>query len=150
MSDSDLKTDLYLMRADKAQTLMEAEKAMAQIREATAKIVQERDEARAVLACGHHHSLLLKSAETGKPLYCELCDAISRRNDAERMEADARAEVERLKSDREAAIAAAVRECAEIANLAHANKATDPAARIRDAIAQRWPDAFFDDARGAA
>lgn len=27
------------------------------------------------LDCGHHESLMLKSAETGLPLYCELCDA---------------------------------------------------------------------------
>ena len=41
---------LYMVRADKAQTLMDAEKAMAQIREATAKVVKEHDEARADLA----------------------------------------------------------------------------------------------------
>lgn len=35
------------------------------------------------LPCGHHHSLMLKSAETGEPLHCELCDCISRRNDFE-------------------------------------------------------------------
>jgi len=53
----------------------------------------ERDlaAAQAVLPCGHHNSLMLKSAETGEPLYCELCDCISRRNDAEKMEAEARA-----------------------------------------------------------
>jgi hypothetical protein len=28
-----------------------------------------------VLPCGHHPSLMLTSAETGEPLYCELCDA---------------------------------------------------------------------------
>jgi len=48
------------------------------------------------LPCGHHHSLMLKSAETGEPLYCELCDCISRRNDAETMEAEARAEAAAL------------------------------------------------------
>lgn len=35
------------------------------------------------LPCGHHHSLMLKSAETGEPSYCELCDCIGRRNDFE-------------------------------------------------------------------
>lgn len=40
------------------------------------------------LACGHPVSLMLKSAETGKPLYCELCDAQSGRRDAEAMEAE--------------------------------------------------------------
>lgn len=52
--------------------------------------------AQAVLPCGHHHSLMLESAETGEPLYCELCDCISRRNDAETMEAEARAEAAAL------------------------------------------------------
>ena len=35
------------------------------------------------LPCGHHHSLMLKSAETGDPLYCELCDLRAQRNDLE-------------------------------------------------------------------
>lgn len=44
---------------------------------------------RAVLMpCGHHPSLMLKSAETGADLYCELCDAQSGRRDAEQMEAE--------------------------------------------------------------
>lgn len=43
------------------------------------------------LPCGHHHSMMLKSAETGEPLYCELCDCISRKNDAEMMESEAAA-----------------------------------------------------------
>lgn len=42
------------------------------------------------LACGHQASLMLKSAETGEPLYCELCDAQSGRRDAETMEAELR------------------------------------------------------------
>lgn len=33
--------------------------------------------------CGHHPSLMLHSAETGEPLYCELCDDKSGRKDAE-------------------------------------------------------------------
>jgi len=53
--------------------------------------------AQAVLPCGHHNSLMLKSAETGEPLYCELCDCISRRNDAERMEQEAVADAERYR-----------------------------------------------------
>lgn len=40
------------------------------------------------LACGHPHSLMLKSAETGADLYCELCDAQSGRRDAEGREAE--------------------------------------------------------------
>ena len=47
-------------------------------------------EARAVLPCGHPASLMLRSAETGAPLYCELCDAQSGRRDAEAMEAELR------------------------------------------------------------
>ena len=54
--------------------------------------------AQAVLPCGHHSSLMLKSAETGEDLYCELCDCISRRRDAEMMETQARAECEKLRA----------------------------------------------------
>lgn len=39
------------------------------------------------LPCGHHESLAINSAETGKFLYCELCDERSGRKDAEKMEA---------------------------------------------------------------
>ena len=39
------ENELYMAHADKSQTLMEAERAMAQIREATAKVVAERDAA---------------------------------------------------------------------------------------------------------
>lgn len=38
--------------------------------------------------CGHPSSLMLKSAETGDDLYCELCDAQSGRRDAEQREAE--------------------------------------------------------------
>lgn len=41
-----------------------------------------------LMECGHHKSLMLISAETGQPLYCEYCDCISRRNDAEAMESE--------------------------------------------------------------
>ena len=50
------------------------------------------------LACGHPSSLLLRSAETGEALYCELCDDKSGRRDAEQCETELRAEVERLKT----------------------------------------------------
>lgn len=43
--------------------------------------------------CGHPTALLLRSAETGEPLYCEACDDKSGRRDAERMEADLQAVV---------------------------------------------------------
>lgn len=75
-----------------------------------AAVTRERDEARATSACGHPRSLVLYSAETGDPLYCELCDTRERRNDAEQMEEvmrterDAlRAEVERLTSAKDGA-----------------------------------------------
>lgn len=51
-----------------------------------------------VLKCGHHVSLMLKSAETGKPLYCELCDAVLRRNDAELMEQEYRKRADALEA----------------------------------------------------
>jgi hypothetical protein len=53
------------------------------------------------LPCGHHHSMMLKSAETGEPLYCELCDCISRRNDFQTERDEARAEAAALRVDAE-------------------------------------------------
>lgn len=47
--------------------------------------------------CGHPASLLLRSAETGEPLYCELCDDKSARRDAEQREQELLAEVARLR-----------------------------------------------------
>lgn len=69
------------------------------------------------LPCGHHHSLMLKSAETGEPLYCELCDCISRKNDFETDLSETKAfvaalqglhagDVETLKAERDALRAA--------------------------------------------
>lgn len=49
------------------------------------------------LPCGHPASLLLRSAETGLPLYCEACDDKSGRRDAETREAELQAEVARLR-----------------------------------------------------
>lgn len=40
------------------------------------------------MPCGHHPSLMLHSAETGEPLYCELCDDKSGRKDAELRETE--------------------------------------------------------------
>ena len=40
---AELEKELYLVRADAKQAMFEAEKAMAQIREATAKLAAERD-----------------------------------------------------------------------------------------------------------
>lgn len=47
----------------------------------------------AAMPCGHPRSLMLKSAETGADLYCELCDAQSGRRDAEQREADLQADL---------------------------------------------------------
>lgn len=46
------------------------------------------ERAEAVQACGHPMSLLLRSAESNEPLYCEACDDKSGRHDAERREAE--------------------------------------------------------------
>lgn len=45
-------------------------------------------EAKPAQPCGHPESLLLKSAETGEPLYCEACDDKSGRRDAEQRETE--------------------------------------------------------------
>jgi len=58
----------------------------------------------AALKCGHHKSLMLLSAETGQPLYCELCDAISGRRDAELMEAELRAKLAALAASPQPAV----------------------------------------------
>ena len=89
---------------------------------AWAEAAIEAELAANTLPCGHHHSLMLKSAETGDPLYCELCDLRAQRNDleielaaiqrvAEQYQdeagklthelAQARAECERLRADAE-------------------------------------------------
>jgi len=46
---AELEKELYLVRADAKQAMFEAEKAMAQIREATEKVVAERDAAKETL-----------------------------------------------------------------------------------------------------
>jgi len=51
----------------------------------------------AALECGHPASLMLHSAETGEPLYCELCDMRSQRNDAVQMEEHYKAERDALR-----------------------------------------------------
>lgn len=67
-----------------------------------------------LLPCGHHHSLMLKSAETGEPLYCEYCDCIQRRNDAEKMERDLKLEIYNLKADKSQTLMEAERAMAQI------------------------------------
>jgi hypothetical protein len=58
----------------------------------------EPQEVPAALACGHPASLMLVSAETGAPLYCELCDAQSGRRDAEKREQELMAEVDEMRA----------------------------------------------------
>lgn len=48
----------------------------------------KQPQAEAVQACGHSMSLLLRSAESNAPLYCEACDDKSGRHDAERRETE--------------------------------------------------------------
>lgn len=55
------------------------------------------------LACGHPAELLLHSAETGEPLYCELCDDKSGRRDAETRESELTAENAELRRRLDAA-----------------------------------------------
>lgn len=54
---------------------------------------------RAELECGHPASLMVHSAETGTPLYCELCDIRSQRNDAVEMEAHYRERAEKAEAE---------------------------------------------------
>ena len=49
--------------------------------------------------CGHPPSLAVMSAETGEYLYCELCDAISGRLDAEAMEQEWRERAEKAEAE---------------------------------------------------
>jgi len=63
------------------------------LREALAELVAVEDEP---LPCGHPAELLLHSAETGAPLYCELCDDKSGRRDAEQREEELSAKVRQL------------------------------------------------------
>lgn len=50
------------------------------------------------LSCGHPAELMQYSAETGAPLYCELCDDKSGRRDAERREMELQAELAALRA----------------------------------------------------
>lgn len=61
---------------------------------------------RAELECGHPASLMVHSAETGEPLYCELCDIRSQRNDAVKMETHYRERAEKAEAERDALRAA--------------------------------------------
>lgn len=61
------------------------------------------------LPCGHPAQLLLKSAETGEPLYCELCDDKSGRRDAEARESELAAANATLRKRAEEAEADAAR-----------------------------------------
>ena len=52
-----------------------------------------------VSQCGHPSSLMLRSAETGKALYCEMCDTRSQLNDAVKMEAHYRERTEKAEAE---------------------------------------------------
>lgn len=49
--------------------------------------------------CGHPASMLLTSAESGEPLYCEACDDKSARRDAEQREQELQTELARVKAE---------------------------------------------------
>lgn len=66
-----------------------------------ATLEAELAKVKATLPCGHPASMLLKSAETGEPLYCEYCDCIQRRNDAEKREVELQAERDAAVQDAE-------------------------------------------------
>jgi hypothetical protein len=51
------------------------------------------------MTCGHHRSLSISSAETGKFLYCELCNVRSERNDAVQLETELRARIAELERE---------------------------------------------------
>lgn len=70
---------------------------LAAANEARQKAERERDEAAKVLPCGHPSALLVRSVESDYTA-CELCDCRQRRDDAERVETELRAEVERLRT----------------------------------------------------
>ena len=59
-----------------------------------------------VSQCGHPSSLMLRSAEAGKVLYCELCDERKRRRDAESMEEHYKARAEKAEAERDAGMVA--------------------------------------------
>jgi hypothetical protein len=99
----------------------------AMIRALSAEVI----ELRANLPCGHPASLMLKSAETGEPLYCELCDAQSGRRDAENMEVQLRAELAAEKArvaqleravERKDAVLAGIADAAELFKMPDAAK----------------------------
>lgn len=69
--------------------------------------------AKAALECGHPASLKLHSAETGEPLYCELCDMRSQRNDAVQMEEHYKAELTALR-ERVARLVGAIEPVAKV------------------------------------
>jgi hypothetical protein len=51
------------------------------------------------LPCGHEASAMLHSTETSKPLYCGHCDNASGRRDAEAMEMELRADLDKRNAD---------------------------------------------------
>lgn len=85
------------------------------------------------LPCGHHHSLMLHSAETGRTLYCELCDDKSGRHDAERMEAELRIERDTLRAENERL------RTSEREGWRHADELEQERKRLNDVIIEEAP-----------
>lgn len=69
------------------------------------------------MKCGHPSELAIYSAETGQFLFCDLCDCRSRRNDAEKAEAELRASLAQVTRERDAA-REALREARSLAHRA--------------------------------
>jgi hypothetical protein len=80
---ADLNAELAKVKAENEWLADERSRSLADV-----------EKVKATLPCGHPASMLLKSAETGEPLYCEYCDCIQRRNDAEKREMELKAERE--------------------------------------------------------
>lgn len=74
-----IKSDVMAADIERHPYLPEVEGVAEELRELSAL-------AAPLMPCGHSRSLMLRSAETGEPLYCEACDDKSGRRDAEEME----------------------------------------------------------------
>ena len=69
--------------------------------------------------CGHHPSVFVRNAESGV-VFCELCEVRSERDDAVKMEAEYRAERNKLKKALDLAVSRGCDHCAESIKAARA------------------------------
>lgn len=97
--------------------------------------------AAALQPCGHPASLLLKSAETGEPMYCEACDDKSGRRDAEQREQDYAVEINRLRNVIQAACTGGLGHMIERWKVLFPDApvpSVQPTAETKDAARYRW------------